>query len=45
MVYLFNLNREDYLAGKEPNRAALEDAITFGGKHPATIIPYSVGFE
>jgi obg-like ATPase 1 len=42
MVYLINLSREDYLKGQVPNQEAIERVITFDGKHPAKIIPYSV---
>lgn len=45
MIYLLNLSKEDYLANKIPNQQALQEAITFNGKYPANIIPYSVQYE
>jgi obg-like ATPase 1 len=45
MIYLINLNKKDYMEGKFPNRESVEAAITYDGKHPANIIPYSVEFE
>lgn len=44
MVYLVNLNLNDYMEGKFPNQKEVEAAITYDGKHPAKIIPFSVEF-
>ncbi len=44
MVYLVNLNKEDYLTGKIPNRENIEAAITYDGKYKAKIIYYSAEY-
>ena len=45
MVHLVNLNKEDYLAGKIPDKDKIEAAITYDGKYRARIIYYSAEHE
>ena len=45
MVYLLNLSKESYLSGKIDNETQLKATITYDGKHPAKIIPFSVEYE
>ena len=45
MIYLINLSKEDYLAGKAPLEKETEDAVTFNGKYQAKVIKYSVEYE
>jgi obg-like ATPase 1 len=45
MVYLVNLSKDHFLSGKIDNEVQLRAAITFDGKHPAKIIPFSVEYE
>lgn len=45
MIYLINLNKEDYLSGKIPNEEAIDSSITMDGKFTTKKIAFSIEHE